>query len=98
VTRLFFWLLLMGLGFLAPAQAQQARGFAHRGVEHVARFSSACGGGCRRPHARRGAADAGGVGRAGFARGVVAALEGARLLVIDAPHISVAQAAAARVR
>jgi cobaltochelatase CobN len=95
VTRVFFfWLLVAALGFLAPAQAQLAGG-------RVVVLSTSLVSPARVVRMEAAAREAGLPLQVVSAsqdspETLTAALEGARLLVIDAPHISVAQAAAVR--
>ncbi|UVH60206.1 cobaltochelatase subunit CobN [Variovorax paradoxus] len=94
MTRFFFWLLVVVLGFLAPAQAQPAGG-------RVVVLSTSLVSPARVVRLEAAAREAGLPLQVVSAsqdspEALAAALEGARLLVIDAPHISVAQAAAAR--
>lgn len=95
MTRVFFfWLLVAVLGFLAPAQAQPAGG-------RVVVLSTSLVSPARVVRLEAAAREAGLPLQVVSAsqdspETLAAALEGARLLVIDAPHISVAQAAAAR--
>ncbi|MFS2167958.1 cobaltochelatase subunit CobN, partial [Variovorax sp. Varisp62] len=94
MTRFLFWLLMLGLGVFAPAQAQQA-------PSRVVVLSTSLVSPARVVRLQAAAREAGlplqVVSASQNSPGTLAAaLEGARLLVIDAPHISVAQAAAAR--
>ncbi|MDQ0082332.1 cobaltochelatase CobN [Variovorax boronicumulans] len=95
MTRVFFfWLLVAVLGFLAPAQAQPAGG-------RIVVLSTSLVSPARVVRLEAAAREAGLPLQVVSAsqdspETLTAALEGARLLVIDAPHISVAQAAAAR--
>lgn len=95
MTRFFFWLLLMGLGFLAPAQAGQTA------ASRIVVLSTSLVSPARVVRLQAAAREAGLPMQVVSAsqdapEALSAALDGARLLVIDAPHISVAQAAAAR--
>ncbi|SOD27740.1 cobaltochelatase CobN subunit [Variovorax sp. YR752] len=95
MTRVFFfWLLVAVLGFLAPAQAQPEGG-------RIVVLSTSLVSPARVVRLEAAAREAGLPLQVVSAsqdspETLTAALEGARLLVIDAPHISVAQAAAAR--
>jgi cobaltochelatase CobN len=98
VTRFFlffFWMLWAALGLLlAPAHAQQAS-------SRIVVLSTSLVSPARVMRLRAAAREAGVPLQVVSAAtdspdAVAAALDGARLLVIDAPHISVAQAAAAR--
>lgn len=94
MTRAFFWFLLMGLGLLAPVHAQQAS-------SRVVVLSTSLVSPVRVVRLQAAAREAGLPLQVVSAsqdspETLAAALEGARLLVVDAPHISVAQAAAAR--
>jgi cobaltochelatase CobN len=97
VTRVFFWFLLAVLavlGVVAPAQAQQL-------APRVVLLSTPLVSPARVVRLQAAARDAGVPLQVVSAstdspETLAAALEGAALLVIDAPHISVAQAAAAR--
>ncbi len=97
MTRVFFWLLLCLLGLLglqAPAHAQQV-------ASHVVVLSTSLVSPARVVRLQAAAREAGVPlqvvsASADSPETLAAALEGAALLVIDAPHLSVAQAAAAR--
>ncbi|RSZ35228.1 MULTISPECIES: cobaltochelatase subunit CobN [unclassified Variovorax] len=95
MTRVFlFWFLAVVLGFVAPARAQPAG-------ERVVVLSTSLVSPARVVRLQSAAREAGLPLQVVSAsqdspETLAAALEGARLLVIDAPHISVAQAAAAR--
>ncbi len=98
MTRVFFcfvWLLLGGLGFLAPAHAQQPAG------GRVVVLSTSLVSPARVVRLEAAAREAGLPLQVVSAskdspEALAGALDGARLLVIDAPHVSVAQAAAGR--
>ena len=94
MTRFFFWFVLAWLGFLVPAHAQQAS-------SHVVVLSTSLVSPARVVRLQAAAREAGVPLQVISAatdspESLAAALDGARLLVIDAPHLSVAQAAAAR--
>jgi cobaltochelatase CobN len=97
VTRVFLWLLFAGLGFFAPVvQAQQLASTSRIVVLSTSLVSPA-----RVVRLQAAAREAGLPLQVVSAahdspEALTSALDGARLLVIDAPHISVAQAAAAR--
>ncbi|WP_339090399.1 cobaltochelatase subunit CobN [Variovorax paradoxus] len=94
MTRVFFWLLLAVLGFAAPAHAQPP-------VPRIVMLSTPLVSPARVVRLQAAAHEAGVPLQMVSAstdspETLAAALDGAALLVIDAPHISVAQAAAAR--
>jgi len=97
VTRLllFAWLLLAGAGFLLPAHAQP------QGADRVVVLSTSLVSPARVVRLQAAAREAGVPLQVLSAsqdspEALAAAIDGASLLVIDAPHSSVAQAAAAR--
>ncbi|MET3177045.1 UNVERIFIED_ORG: cobaltochelatase CobN [Variovorax guangxiensis] len=94
MTRIFLFWLLAALGFVAPAQAQPAGG-------RVVVLSTSLVSPARVVRLQAAAREAGLPLQVVSAskdspEALAGALEGASLLVVDAPHISVAQAAAAR--
>jgi cobaltochelatase CobN len=95
VTRAFFWLLWAVVGLLAPAHAQQGSS------SRVVVLSTSLVSPARVVRLQAAAREAGVPLQVVSAsrdspEALATALDGARLLVIDAPHLSVAQAAAAR--